>query len=250
MATYKRTITTTMNPDDAVAAANQVAEALRADGAAVDVGPVYDNVTVKWYGMPSVDITVTTADAPSEEQAPTETAAEAPPEPMPFAELGGTSVAEAPKESMASEASPASSASSPEPVPSSAPVLAGPSPEAPTDTSGTSPTTETEPLASSPASTGPDTSTTPSTEPPSSTTSSETPSEESPKGPLPDGFPGLAALADAGITTYARLRKTLEKTGDLTQLKGIGKVTAAKITDALGLPSDESSESEDTEGTP
>lgn len=49
------------------------------------------------------------------------------------------------------------------------------------------------------------------------------------KGKLPDDFPGHAALSNAGITTYAQLRKA----GDVTALEGIGPATADKIKTAL-----------------
>lgn len=49
------------------------------------------------------------------------------------------------------------------------------------------------------------------------------------KGKLPEDFPGYTALTEAGITTYAKLRKA----GELTEIPGIGKATAQKITEAL-----------------
>jgi hypothetical protein len=52
------------------------------------------------------------------------------------------------------------------------------------------------------------------------------------KGKLPDDFPGVSALRDAGITTYTKVRKA-STAGELTDLPGIGAVTAAKISDAL-----------------
>lgn len=48
-------------------------------------------------------------------------------------------------------------------------------------------------------------------------------------GRLPDGFPGLAALEEAGITTYAGVRKA----GDLTEIAGIGEATAEAIKAAM-----------------
>jgi hypothetical protein len=48
--------------------------------------------------------------------------------------------------------------------------------------------------------------------------------------PLPADFPGLLALADAGIRTYEALPTTLE---ELDNIKGIGEATAAKILEAL-----------------
>lgn len=49
------------------------------------------------------------------------------------------------------------------------------------------------------------------------------------RGPLPDDFPGVTALRDAGITTYAKLRAY----GDVTDIPGIGAATEAKIQAAL-----------------
>jgi hypothetical protein len=46
---------------------------------------------------------------------------------------------------------------------------------------------------------------------------------------LPEDFPGLAALTDAGLSTYAAVRGV----EDLTTIPGIGKVTAEKIAAAL-----------------
>jgi hypothetical protein len=44
-------------------------------------------------------------------------------------------------------------------------------------------------------------------------------------GPLPDDFPGRAALETAGIDTYGKLRQA----GDVTSVPGIGEATAKKI---------------------
>lgn len=52
------------------------------------------------------------------------------------------------------------------------------------------------------------------------------------KGKLPDGFPGKAALDEAGYTTYAKVRK-LHDQGKLTEVPGIGEVTAGHIGEAL-----------------
>lgn len=49
------------------------------------------------------------------------------------------------------------------------------------------------------------------------------------QGKLPENFPGHAALAEADINTYAQLRKA----GDIKEVPGIGKATAAKIAEAL-----------------
>lgn len=51
--------------------------------------------------------------------------------------------------------------------------------------------------------------------------------DERPSGKLPDDFPGLAALTDAGITTYGGVRKLDEAA--LVDLPGIGEATAKKI---------------------
>lgn len=51
-----------------------------------------------------------------------------------------------------------------------------------------------------------------------------------PQGKLPEDFPGFTALDTAGIHTYAQLRKA----GDVTEVPGIGEVTAGKIAEALG----------------
>ncbi len=51
------------------------------------------------------------------------------------------------------------------------------------------------------------------------------------KGKLPEGFPGLAALSEAGVTSYGKLR-TLK--GDYTSIPGVGDATAAKIKEELG----------------
>lgn len=60
-------------------------------------------------------------------------------------------------------------------------------------------------------------------------TAHDKPADEPKQGPLPDDFPGRAALEKADINTYAQLRKA----GDVTELEGIGEATAAKIEDAL-----------------
>lgn len=50
------------------------------------------------------------------------------------------------------------------------------------------------------------------------------------KGKLPADFPGQAKLAEAGITTFSRLRKVVD---DLEAIEGIGPQTAAQIREAL-----------------
>lgn len=52
------------------------------------------------------------------------------------------------------------------------------------------------------------------------------------KGKLPEGFPGKVALDEAGYTTYAKVRK-LHEQGKLTEVPGIGEVTAGHIGEAL-----------------
>lgn len=47
--------------------------------------------------------------------------------------------------------------------------------------------------------------------------------------PLPEGFPALAILKKAGITTYGQLAAA----SDLTKIKGIGEATAADIWEAF-----------------
>ena len=64
--------------------------------------------------------------------------------------------------------------------------------------------------------------------PPEQITEPEHPKSEL-KGKLPEDFPGHAALLEAGIHTYAQLRKA----GELTEIPGIGEATAAKIAEAL-----------------
>lgn len=51
-------------------------------------------------------------------------------------------------------------------------------------------------------------------------------------GPLPDDFPGVTNLRDAGITTYAKVRAVADK-DELTTIPGIGQATADKIKAAL-----------------
>lgn len=61
------------------------------------------------------------------------------------------------------------------------------------------------------------------------------------RGPLPADFPGHAALASAGLTTYAKVRKSLDT---LEELDGIGTVTAEKIREAISESSEEQEEQE------
>lgn len=57
---------------------------------------------------------------------------------------------------------------------------------------------------------------------------------EPPKqGKLPEDFPGHAALAEAGINTFAQARKQRDSKDGLTGVAGIGEATAAKIEEAL-----------------
>ncbi len=49
---------------------------------------------------------------------------------------------------------------------------------------------------------------------------------------LPAGFPGLAALADQGITRVGDLKTVV---GDLESIAGIGETTAGKIRETLEL---------------
>lgn len=52
---------------------------------------------------------------------------------------------------------------------------------------------------------------------------------EAPASNLPEGFPGRDDLAKAGLVDI----ETVSAVEDLTALDGIGKATAAKITEAL-----------------
>jgi hypothetical protein len=72
MSTFTRTITAGQNPESTRSAAEEVAANLRSTGHTVVVGEPYDNVTVRHYGLSSVDLQVTepepgaeTAGAPS-----------------------------------------------------------------------------------------------------------------------------------------------------------------------------------------
>lgn len=51
------------------------------------------------------------------------------------------------------------------------------------------------------------------------------------RGKLPEDFPGHGALEEAGLITYARVRKNLDS---LEDLDGIGPATAEKIREAMG----------------
>lgn len=53
-------------------------------------------------------------------------------------------------------------------------------------------------------------------------------SDKPKRGKLPEDFPGRAALEANDITTYAQVRKAVEK-DQLTELNGIGAATAEKI---------------------
>lgn len=50
------------------------------------------------------------------------------------------------------------------------------------------------------------------------------------RGPLPEDFPGHGALENAGLTTYAKVRKSLDA---LEEVDGIGPATAEKIREAM-----------------
>lgn len=67
--------------------------------------------------------------------------------------------------------------------------------------------------------------------------------EEKPtlKGKLPEDFPGYSALDNAGLTTYAKVRKNL---GSIEDVEGIGPATAEKIREAMGESSEEDEEPE------
>lgn len=52
------------------------------------------------------------------------------------------------------------------------------------------------------------------------------------KGPLPDGFPGKAALEAAGHKSYEKVLKLRDK-GTLTDVPGIGETTAEHINEEL-----------------
>lgn len=59
------------------------------------------------------------------------------------------------------------------------------------------------------------------------------------RGTLPDDFPGKAALDAAGLTTYAKVRKHLDKFDtEEGKVDGIGKATADKIREAMGQSSE------------
>ena len=60
------------------------------------------------------------------------------------------------------------------------------------------------------------------------------------KGKLPDDFPGHTALSEAGINTYAQLRRA----GDVTEIPGIGPATAEKIAAELGESNEDEEEPE------
>jgi hypothetical protein len=61
------------------------------------------------------------------------------------------------------------------------------------------------------------------------------------KGKLPEDFPGYGALEEAGLTTYAKVRKSLSS---LEEVPGIGPATAEKIREAMGESSESEEESE------
>jgi len=61
------------------------------------------------------------------------------------------------------------------------------------------------------------------------------------KGKLPEDFPGHASLEAAGLTTYAKVRKSLDT---LEEVEGIGPATAEKIREAVGASSEADEEAE------
>jgi hypothetical protein len=65
------------------------------------------------------------------------------------------------------------------------------------------------------------------------------------RGPLPDDFPGHGSLVAAGLTTYAKVRKHLDKfeTED-GKVDGVGPATVEKIRDALNQSSEDEEEAE------
>lgn len=71
----------------------------------------------------------------------------------------------------------------------------------------------------------------------------ETPKEAAAqlKGKLPEDFPGYGALEAAGLTTYAKVRKSLDT---IEEVEGIGPATAEKIREAMNASSPVDEESE------
>lgn len=67
------------------------------------------------------------------------------------------------------------------------------------------------------------------------------------RGALPDDFPGHAALEEADLDTYGRVRHFVHNNGDLTSIAGIGEATANKILVAIG-ESQEGDDAEDATG--
>lgn len=66
---------------------------------------------------------------------------------------------------------------------------------------------------------------------------------------LPDDFPGLASLQEAGEGTPAKVRKRIAD-NTLTEIPGIGEATAEKITEAftaIDTPADQADEQRDAE---
>lgn len=60
------------------------------------------------------------------------------------------------------------------------------------------------------------------------------------KGKLPEDFPGHGALEEAGITSYAGVRKSLDS---LEDVDGIGPATAERIREAMGESPEEQEDS-------
>lgn len=66
------------------------------------------------------------------------------------------------------------------------------------------------------------------------------------KGKLPDDFPGLSALTEADLATYAKVRNELAKEKPFEDVAGIGPATAEKIRVAMSDSSEDDEEPEET----
>lgn len=65
------------------------------------------------------------------------------------------------------------------------------------------------------------------------------------RGKLPEDFPGLAALEEAGLTTYAKVRKHLDKFDtEEGKITGVGPATVEKIRTAMNESSEAEEEAE------